>query len=57
MRTTLLASILVLTFVASGRGQTAPRTPRNAAEFDAMFQRIKNWAGGVQTISSDRSIF
>ena len=43
MRTTLLASVLVLTFVASGRGQTAPRTPRNAAEFDAMFQQIKNW--------------
>jgi kynurenine formamidase len=37
------ASVLVLTFVAFGRGQTAPRAPRNVAEFDALFQQIKNW--------------
>src|SRR5882672_4346425 len=43
MRTTLAAGILVLTFVVAGLGQSAPRAPRNAAEFDTMFQQIKNW--------------
>src|SRR5580765_8456637 len=45
MRTTLLAGLLVLTYVVSGLGQTgsAPRAPRNAAEFDVLFQQVKNW--------------
>ncbi len=45
MRTTLLAGLLVLTYVVSGLSQTgsAPRAPRNAAEFDVLFQQVKNW--------------
>jgi kynurenine formamidase len=52
MRTTLLAALLVLTFVVSGlsqagsgSGRTPPesRAPRNAAEFDTLFQQVKNW--------------
>jgi kynurenine formamidase len=43
MRTTLFAGVLVLTFVVAGFSQTASRAPRNAAEFDTMFQQIKNW--------------
>ena len=45
MRTTLLAGLLVLTYVVSGFSQTgsSPRAPRNAAEFDTLFQQVKNW--------------
>ena len=44
MRTSVFAGLLVLTYVASGFGQTAAsRAPRNAAEFDTLFQQVKNW--------------
>ena len=44
MRTSVFAGLLVLTYGASGFGQTAAsRAPRNAAEFDTLFQQVKNW--------------
>src|SRR5881394_2908169 len=43
MRTTLLAALVVATYIGSGFSQTASRSPHNAAEFDVLFQQIKNW--------------
>ena len=49
MRTTLLTGVLIATCVASGVIGAGPstlqesRAPRNAAEFDTLFQQIKNW--------------
>ena len=56
MRTTLLAGVLVATFLGSGFSQTPEksRAPHNAAEFDTLFQQIKNWAAGGPTINSAR---
>jgi kynurenine formamidase len=43
MRTRLVALTLLL-FGAAGLAQgPAPRSPRNAAEFDELFQKVKNW--------------
>jgi hypothetical protein len=40
--TRLLFGVLLATAVAVG-AQPASRPPRNAAEFDPLFQQIKNW--------------
>jgi kynurenine formamidase len=43
MRTRFVALTLLL-FGAAGLAQgPAPRSPRNAAEFDELFQKVKNW--------------
>jgi kynurenine formamidase len=39
----LVGAALLLIFVASIGAQPAGRAPRNAAEFDALFQQVKNW--------------
>jgi len=40
----LLAALLAVAVSAGASGQTAPSVvPRNAAEFDELFQRISNW--------------
>jgi kynurenine formamidase len=42
MTTRLLAGLLLASAVALG-AQPASRAPRNAAEFDTLFQQVKNW--------------
>ena len=42
MTSRLLAGVLLASAVASG-AQPASRAPRNAAEFDTLFQQVKNW--------------
>ena len=42
MTTRLLAGVLLASAVAAG-AQPAGRAPRNAAEFDTLFQQVKNW--------------
>lgn len=42
MRQVILASLVVLSAASVVTGQ-ASRSPVNAAEFDALFQRVKNW--------------
>ncbi len=42
MTSRLLAGILLASAVAVG-AQSAGRAPRNAAEFDTLFQQVKNW--------------
>jgi kynurenine formamidase len=37
------ASLAVAVAVAPGIGQTRDRSPHNAAEFDTLFQQVKNW--------------
>jgi kynurenine formamidase len=44
MKSTLRLAMLVVVAVAvTVAGQTPSRAPRNAAEFDELFQRVKNW--------------
>src|SRR5438874_297277 len=37
------AALAVVFAVGPGLGQTRDRAPRNAAEFDTLFQQVKNW--------------
>jgi len=37
------AALAVVVATVPGLGQTRDRAPRNAAEFDALFQQVKNW--------------
>src|SRR5438876_2369400 len=37
------ASLAIAVAVVPGFGQTRDRAPRNAAEFDVLFQQVKNW--------------
>jgi kynurenine formamidase len=47
MTSRLLTAVLIGTYVVSGFSrtytQTRDRAPRNAEEFDALFQQVKNW--------------
>jgi kynurenine formamidase len=44
MKSTLRVTLLIVLAVAvSVAGQSPSRAPRNAAEFDELFQRVKNW--------------
>jgi len=43
MRTRFAAFVLLLFAVAGLAQGPAPRSPRNAAEFDELFQKVKNW--------------
>src|SRR5580765_8102458 len=42
MMSRLIAGVLLASAVAVG-AQPAGRAPRNAAEFDTLFQQVKNW--------------
>jgi kynurenine formamidase len=44
MASTYRAALMVtLLFGAAAAGQTPPRAPRNAAEFDELFRKVSNW--------------
>ena len=43
MTSRIVAAALFAGAIAIAAAQPAGRSPRNAAEFDTMFQQIKNW--------------